>query len=81
MTAESNAGKLREIVAGILGVDVGDVTAESGPGTADTWDSLAHLTIVTAVEEFFGVQFAMEEIGRIDTFRALEQALQARLAS
>lgn len=70
---------LRTLVADILGVDANLVVAASGPQTTASWDSLAHLSIITAVEERFGVRFSMTEIRNIDTFGSLAKALAERL--
>jgi acyl carrier protein len=70
---------LRGIVAGILGIEPSRLVADAGPQSIETWDSLAHLTIMTAVEERFGVRFRMDEIRRIDNFGMLERILQERL--
>jgi acyl carrier protein len=71
--------ELRTLIADILGIDASRIGPDSGPGTIDNWDSLAHLSIVTAVEERFGVRFSMTDVREISTFGALESALRARL--
>ena len=71
--------ELRSVVAGVLGVEPSALSDESGPANIDAWDSLAHLTLITAVEENFGVHFGMDEIRHIDSFGALEKALLAHL--
>jgi len=76
-----NVDQLREIVADILDLDPEQLTSESGPGRVDKWDSLAHLSIITAVEGAYGVKFDMAEIERINSFDALVKALAARLAA
>ena len=73
--------ELQNIVAEILGVDPARLSDDAGPGSIDSWDSLAHLTIVTAVEETYGIQFGMDEIRQIDSFGALKKALQAHVAT
>lgn len=71
--------ELRALVADILGLDTTQVLAESGPQTTANWDSLAHLSIITAVEERFGVRFSMTDIRGIENFDGLTQALLKRL--
>lgn len=71
--------QLRALVADILGMEANDVVAESGPGTTATWDSLAHLSIITAVEQHFDVRFSMVDIRSIDSFGSLAKALADRL--
>lgn len=78
---EVSVEQLREIVADILDVPPSQVTLEAGPGRVDRWDSLAHLSIITAVEAAYGVKFDMTEIQQISNFDALVKALAARLAA
>jgi len=72
--------ELRELVADVLGVDPAAINDDSGPGTEPAWDSLAHLSIVTAVERSFAVRFSMEEIRAISSFGVLTEAVALRLA-
>lgn len=80
LNAASLDEQLRAIVADILDVEPSRVTLDAGPGRIESWDSLAHLSIITAVEEAYRVKFDMPEIQRINTFAALLKALSARLA-
>lgn len=65
--------QVRRIVADVLAIDEGRVTQDLGPSTADNWDSMNHLRIVTAIEEEFGISFSMEEVQAIDTLGALQK--------
>lgn len=47
------------------------VTPEIGPDNFGEWDSVAHVKIVLAVEEEFGIQFATSDISRITSVAAL----------
>src|SRR5882724_10528110 len=53
--------RIRGIAADILQVDPARITAASSPETIDTWDSVANLNLVLAIEESFGFQFDPEE--------------------
>jgi acyl carrier protein len=63
--------ELKEVIADILGLDVTDVGDEFSRDTADNWDSLNHLRIITAVEQSFAVSFTMEEIQMATNVRQL----------
>ena len=54
--------ELIDLVAGVLGVPTESLTHESGPLSVPEWDSLAHLTVMTAVESTFGVELSMVQI-------------------
>lgn len=65
--------QVRRIVADVLGMDEERVTEDLSPSTADNWDSMNHLHIVTAIEEEFGIQLTMEEVQAIDAVKTLEK--------
>ena len=73
--------ELKDIVADVLGIESSQLGQDAGPDGVETWDSLAHLSIVTVVEEKFGVKFDMDEIQRIRGLSALAEALGSRLAA
>ena len=64
------------LVAGVLNTTPETLTPESGPLSVPAWDSLAHVTIVAAVEQTYGIQLTMPEILAIRTFGDLAQTLQ-----
>ncbi len=43
--------------------------------TSASWDSIRHLNLIMALEEAFGVTFASEEIGTLDSYAAIVHAL------
>jgi acyl carrier protein len=53
------------------------VTAEDSGHTVDGWDSLAHVSLIAAVEQEFGVRFALGELEELrnigDMIRLIEQ--------
>ena len=53
---------VRQLVADVLGMDPGEVADELSRDTADNWDSLNHLRIVTAIEQEFSVSLSMGDI-------------------
>ena len=70
--------KLIDLVASVLNVDPGSLTQSSGPKTVSQWDSLAHITIASAVEQTYGVELTMPEILGVRTISDLNDALQRR---
>jgi len=53
---------IRGLAADVLGVSASALTAASGPDTVEAWDSVAHLNLVMAAEEQFGVSLDPSEI-------------------
>jgi acyl carrier protein len=72
---------LYELVADILGLDPGDVDEGLSRETADNWDSLNHLRIVTAVEQAFSVRLTMDEIQAATSVGLLQAILERKAAA
>jgi len=54
--------QVRQIAADVFGIPLAIVSPDSSPDTIDTWDSIAHLNFVLALEQRFGLQLEPEEI-------------------
>jgi acyl carrier protein len=70
--------KLIDLVAGVLNVSNAQLSPESGPKSVEAWDSLAHVTIVSAVEQTYGVQLTMPEILAIGSVADLRRTLEGQ---
>ena len=69
--------RLREIMAEVLDLDPVRIDESFARGGAPSWDSLAHLRLITALEEAFGMRFTMKEVGELDRFSKLRDRLSA----
>jgi acyl carrier protein len=67
---------LIDLVASVIDVPASELNAQSGPGAVPAWDSLAHVTIVAAVEQTYGVKLSMPEILAIRSIDGLRQLLE-----
>lgn len=71
-------GRLAGLVAQVLDLpaaDVHEASADSTPG----WDSLAHLRLLMAIEEEYGVSFSPDEITELDSVKGIGDALERLL--
>lgn len=53
-----------------------DTTAED----VEEWDSIAHVTLMFAIEQEFGIEFHGEEFARFTNVGDLRRALEVKLA-
>jgi acyl carrier protein len=67
---------LIELVATVLDVSPDQLVPQTGPKTLTKWDSLAHVTIVAAVEQTYDVQLTMPEILSVQSIKDLEAVLR-----
>ena len=49
----------------------GEQIASASVQTAEGWDSVASVTLVALIEEEFGIQFGLEAIDHLVSFRAI----------
>ena len=72
------AERLHLLISDVLDRAPEEVTADMKRDDIPEWDSLAHLRIVTAVEEEFGLRLTMDQIAELksiaDILHHLERA-------
>ena len=73
--------RLRRVVAEVLDVSTESVADEMSQDSVETWDSLTHLRLVTAVEAEFAIQLSMETIQAIQTVADLSAQLPKSMES
>jgi acyl carrier protein len=57
-----------------------NLTAESNASNVEDWDSLAHVTLVGAVERRFRVKFTLAELQRLKNIGDMADLIQKKLA-
>ena len=80
MLSTTDEARLKQTVADSLTIDEDDIGDETSPNTEPAWTSLGHLTLMSAVEDAFGVQFSMEEMAAAQSFGELRSMLANRLS-
>jgi acyl carrier protein len=59
------------------------ITVQAGTTAADVvgWDSLAHINLVLAIEEAFGIEFSMGEVSELHNVGEMVKLIQERAGS
>jgi acyl carrier protein len=71
--------KVLNIAADVLLVSPGALTENSSPKMVENWDSIRHLNLVLALEDFFAVQFTPEEMEQMGTIGQIISLVEAKL--
>ena len=66
-----------EKLAELLGVEADEVQADSALDSFDEWDSLGALTVVSIIDDAYGVTVLSDELARLSTGGDLRQRVQA----
>ena len=79
-TASSDA--IRARVQDVIRAELDDEELVIGPDTSQknlkAWDSLAHIRLISGIENEFDVQFSLAEIEQLTSVRQLVQAIEER---
>jgi acyl carrier protein len=69
---------LESLIAEVLACDVSSLVASSGRGITDRWDSLAHLGVISAVEETYGVLLSSTQMRECTSIGLLREFLGSK---
>ena len=70
--------RVREIVVETLHVNPVEVDEDTSAQTLAAWTSLAHLRLLTNLQDAFSVRFTTNEMVSLMSVRAIEAALESR---
>jgi acyl carrier protein len=71
MSTTEIEGRLREILASVLEVPVEEIPEDASTDSIEAWDSLAHMNLILAVEDAFGVTIPDEEAADLTSIQLL----------
>jgi acyl carrier protein len=71
--------EIKEIMADVLGIDPGMIDDSASMGTIESWDSLAQINIVAALEQHYGVTFEVSEIETMLSFPVIVEMVESRI--
>lgn len=54
-------------VAGVFGVDAGELSADTAYGSIPQWDSLMQLRLIGEIEDEYDVEIPLDEVPDINT--------------
>jgi acyl carrier protein len=69
---------LEELVAEVLDVEPSSLDDASSPASLDRWDSLAHVELITTVEEAYDVVLTTSEMRDAKSLGDLRRILQSK---
>jgi acyl carrier protein len=73
--------KLKQVMAAVLRVPAAEIDDQTSPDSVEAWSSLAHLDLILAIEEEFGVTIPDEEVGDLTSYRLLRLTLDEQGAA
>ena len=71
--------RLALLVSKVLGVQLSQISKNLSPETSETWTSLQHMKLITAVEEEFEIYFSYQEVVDVMKYDSLERIVNDKL--
>ena len=72
--------ELRSIISDVLNVPEEDIDENFSIESCENWDSLAHMGLVTAIEEKFALELTMDDIVEMTSIEAMLNRLSGESA-
>ena len=69
------------LAAAVFDVDAATVTLQSSPEDIDSWDSLALLNLMVALEDEFSIELPPEEVAEATDLGAIARLVAERTAA
>lgn len=70
-----NEADVFKVISVVLGVPVNQITAESSMDTVTEWDSLAHMNLIIALEDEFGVSIPDDDAANMTSVQLIKVVL------
>ena len=71
--------QVRRIASTVFAISEEAITDASSPDTIPTWDSLAHMNLVVALETELGIRFTIDELDELMTMELVEVIVKEKL--
>jgi acyl carrier protein len=70
--------RVSRVLAAVFGVSRESVDAATDQSSIESWDSLSHIHLVTALESEFSLSFTPEEVLEMTSVRAICDVVRAK---
>ncbi len=71
---------IKNIFATVMSIDPKDISESRSVDSVDSWDSLRHMMVISALEEAFEIDFDDKEVIELVDYKSLCEAVQVKLA-
>lgn len=68
--------RLKELMANLFQCNASDLTDDIGPGDINGWDSLGHVSLMSAIQEQFGTHIPVEDAIEVESIADIVSLLE-----
>jgi len=73
--------EIKKIFCDVLGLNESDVNDKTTYNSIEEWDSLRHLELITKYEEFYSLEFDMDDIIGMENFAKVKSIVNKYLGN
>ena len=77
--SDERAERIRQIAADVFGEPVDALGDDTAPGALESWDSLAQLNLMLALEDEFAIELSPDDIERMGSLGAVIELVATRV--
>lgn len=71
--------KIQQVMAAVFGVAPESIDKNSSQDNVESWDSVRHLDLITALEDEFEITIPLEEVGNMLNFQLVDIVVEEQL--
>ena len=75
---DTTSERVARLASEIFDVPAGQLGPEASPSTIGAWDSVAHLNLILALEDEFGIKFDLEEMEKMQSIGQVSELVRAK---
>lgn len=71
--------RIQQVMAAVFGVAPDSIDKNSSQDNIESWDSVRHLDLITALEDEFEITIPLEEVGNMLNFQLVNIVVEEQL--
>jgi len=71
--------RIQQVMAAVFGVAPESIDKNSSQDNIESWDSVRHLDLITALEDEFEITIPLEEVGNMLNFQLVDIVVEEQL--
>lgn len=68
--------RIKKVMSQIFSIDEKDISAESSKDSIENWDSINHMSLITSLEEEFGIIFTDTQVVEMLNYQLIKAILK-----
>lgn len=67
--------RIKDVMAGVFGIDAESINEDSSQDNIEGWDSIKHLDLIVSLEDEFGISIPLDEVPNMVNMKYIKMTL------